>query len=366
MKYNFLFIGFFFSSLTAHSGNFTIHGTIEGLPTGSVSLNYKNQADVDTTVNLNFTGGAFSITGAVAEPSEARLSVSGGWSYGTTFFLENSNIHIKLVKDADEKTEISGSVSNITYDKLKPGLNTFFANARANNSAHQQVWPGDNRGQLKVADSLWTVQRGQWMQSIGRAIKENPRNYAALFFIQWLLFKPDDLDGDWALFDQLDATVRNSIAGKKFQEDFEHLHRIAIGQQAPEIVGKDTSGNTVTLAAFKGKVVLLDFWASYCGPCRQENKQSIGIYEKYHPSGFEIVSMSLDNERSLWVKAIVADQLPWPQASELRGGAGASAGVYDISDLPRNVLIGRDGRIIAKDLHGPSLTAVLDGLLMKK
>ena len=145
--------------------------------------------------------------------------------------------------------------------------------------------------------------------------------------------------------------------------DFKRQQRTSAGQIAPEIIGKDTSGQPVTLAAFKGKVILLDFWSSYCMPCRQENQKLLPGYQKYHSQGFEIISLSLDNERRAWTRAVQADGMIWPQASELRGGASASAGVYDITDMPRNVLIDRSGKIFAKDIHGEDLIPLLDELL---
>ncbi len=299
------------------------------------------------------------------EPETARFTITEGWPYGATFFLENSTINIFLVKDAPEKTVIKGSASNEVYEKLKPGLNNFFANARQNESAHQQASATHNTRALQSADSLWALQQHAWMQNIHAVIAANSKNYAALYFIQWLLFRPGNFDAIMSLFMQLDPSVRNGLAGKKFMDDFGHLHKTVSGQPAPEITGKDTSGQVVTLASLKGKVVLLDFWASYCGPCRQENGRMLPVYQKYHPAGFEIVSFSLDNERSLWVKAVIADKLTWPQASDLRGGAGATANAYDITELPRNVLIDRSGKIVARDLHGEDLVRAVEEELKK-
>ena len=92
----------------------------------------------------------------------------------------------------------------------------------------------------------------------------------------------------------------------------------------------------------------------------------IDVYQKYHASGFEIISFSLDNERTLWLKAILADRLIWPQASDLRGGAGTTAGIYDITDLPRNILIDCTGHIYAKDIHSDDLIQAIEVLLAKE
>jgi thiol-disulfide isomerase/thioredoxin len=325
------------------------------LASGKATLTYANQSGVDTTLSATITGGSFTFAGSLPEPELARLNITEGWPYSLNFFLENANVSMSLVKDAAWKTSITGSTSEVIYEKLKPGLNEFFEHARQNEAAHHQ---GN-------ADSIWKMQQHQWIENIRATITTNADNYAALHFIKWLLFKPDNLDGIYSLFMQLGARVRNGAAGKKFLSEFEHLHRTYPGQPAPEISGKDTSGHAMSLAALKGKVVLLDFWSSYCGPCRQENKRMMAVYQKYHPQGFEMLSFSLDNDRNMWLSAIRNDSMSWPQASDLRGGAGATAGIYDITELPRNVLIDRNGKIYAKDLHGDELIKAMENLLKK-
>jgi len=340
------------SPLFALAKGFIVKGRIDGLQAGTVSLTYVNQNEKDTTLTTRITAGTFTLAGIAEDPELARFTITEGWSYSISFFIENATISIHLVKDAPDKTTISGSVSDVIYEKLKPGLSDFFEHARQNNAAHQQASAVHDNHALQVADSLWTVQQAQWIQSIRMSIGSNSENYPALYFIQWLLFKPDNLNTIQSAFMQLSPAVRQSSAGRKFLDDFEHLNKTA-------------SDHAVKLTAFRGKIVLLDFWASYCGPCRQENKRMLNVYQKYHPAGFEIVSFSLDNERSLWLKAMQADGLTWPQASDLRGGAGATAGDYDITDLPRNVLIDKSGNIYSRDLHGEDLIRAIESLLGK-
>lgn len=352
--------------LLIFSRGFTLKGHIDGLPTGTVSLAYQSASGEDTTIYAHINDGRFSMSGVVPEPELVRLTLTDGWSYNTSFFLENAEIAISMVKDADEKTAISGSPTNAIYEKLKPGLNDFFVHARESKTMREQASTSKDPYAVRAIDSLWRITQGEWIQNIRTTITTDPYNYAALYFIQWLLFKPDNMDAIHAAFMQLSPSVRQGAAGQKFQKEFAHLYKTSPGNIAPEITGKDTLDCTITLASMRGKLVLLDFWASYCGPCRVENRHMLADYQKYHADGFEIVSFSLDNERLLWLMAIRADGLIWPQASDLRGGAGATAGVYDITDLPRNVLIDRAGKICAKDLHGAALTNAIETLLAGK
>lgn len=346
-----------------HKTGFTINGTVRGLDTGTVEIVYRSSTGDDTSVTSRITAGKFILSGQVPEPELARFNIRTGWPYSISFFAENTNMTFGLVKGDEDKTVISGSSSNILYRQLEPQLRAFFANARNYDNTHEQALNNHNAPGIASADSVWAAQLKEWTGSIRKAISDEPKNYAGLYFINWLLFHPMNYDTIMSLYTGLDPVVKSGLSGKDFLAAFHHARQISIGQAAPEISGKDTSGNIITLASLKGKVVLLDFWASYCIACRRENPQLKAVYEKYHAAGFEILSFSLDNNRAAWIHAIQTDKLTWHHASELRGGASASAAVYDVQDMPRNWLIDASGNIIAKDLSNTALDEKLKLIL---
>ena len=135
------------------------------------------------------------------------------------------------------------------------------------------------------------------------------------------------------------------------------------GAEAPDFAQNDPDGNPIKLSELRGKVVLVDFWASWCGPCRRENPNVVRMYNKYKDQGFEILGVSLDKTKNAWLKAIEKDQLTWPHVSDLRGWKNEVAQLYSVTSVPATILLDREGRIIARNLRGPPLEAKVGEVL---
>ncbi|MBV6655247.1 MAG: TlpA family protein disulfide reductase, partial [Mameliella sp.] len=152
-------------------------------------------------------------------------------------------------------------------------------------------------------------------------------------------------------------------AAASMYAQIEQVKALMKGGTAPDFSQNNPDGEALSLSDFKGKIVLLDFWASWCGPCRRENPNVVKVYEKYKDKGFEILGISLDRGREKWLQAIEADGLTWPQVSDLKGWQNEVALLYGVRSIPHTVLIGKDGEVIANKLRGPALEAKLAEIL---
>ena len=160
--------------------------------------------------------------------------------------------------------------------------------------------------------------------------------------------------------DQVDRMEKQLEAQKAQESEMERQSNlIPVGSEAPDFSQQDPNGTTIALSSLRGKVVLIDFWASWCKPCRMENPNVKRVYEKYHNKGFEILGVSLDRDKNSWTGAIQQDGLPWLHVSDLQFWNNAAAQQYGISSIPFTVLVDKDGKVIDKNLRGPALEAKL-------
>lgn len=190
--------------------------------------------------------------------------------------------------------------------------------------------------------------------------------YLAYYALQFM-----NIQNDLPLFEKTAARISNDIPNSTLAKDFgsfvaQNKEKIAmkakadaktkVGSEAPDIVLANLDGKDVSLSSLRGKVVLIDFWASWCGPCRRENPNVVKTYKKYKNKGFEVYSVSLDSNKQRWMAAIEKDGLIWDaHVSDLKKWSSQPVGLYGVNSIPRTFLIDRDGKIIAKNLRGPAL-----------
>lgn len=209
----------------------------------------------------------------------------------------------------------------------------------------------------RVRDSLWTFLRVN--------ISNDPGSLAWLFFLEKLDIE-QDLEYYNMVTDALSARFPDNFYVKNLVRKMEAERRLGIGGLAPDIRLPSPEGDTLALSALRGKVVLIDFWAGWCSPCRKENPNLRRIYRKYKPYGFEIFGVSLDKTRESWLGAVASDSISWPQVSDLKYWQSEAASTYQVTSIPHTVLLDREGRIIARKLRGEALEQKLEEIFRKE
>jgi thiol-disulfide isomerase/thioredoxin len=195
-------------------------------------------------------------------------------------------------------------------------------------------------------------------------IEANPNSLASLYsVIGFASTGGVDYEALNDRFALLSEEMRNTGAGRTIAGRLARMETVSVGKIAPDFELETPDGGKITLHGVKARVKLIDFWASWCGPCRAENPNVVAMYKEYHPKGLEIVGVSLDRNREAWLKAIEDDGLTWVHGSDLQYWQSAPAKLYLVNSIPHTVLLDENNRIIARNLRGAELRAKIAGIL---
>jgi peroxiredoxin len=321
---------------------------------------------------VSISDGKFSIKGELEEPEQAVLSFNQDAkpdSSALSFLIDKGTIKVALAEKLNS-SKITGSKADTDF---KAYLNKMSSETREFNEFYQLLTQkaklGGNRDSLQlVFENAYSTYKKDAQKIRLNFLQSNKDAFVSVLLLPEIAEYTQNYNLVDSLFNSLSDDIKKSPSAKIINDRFAREKRLAVGAVAPEFAQADQNGKLVKLKDFRGKYVLLDFWASWCGPCRQDNPNVVRIFNQYKDKNFTVLGISLDRQgaKSAWLKAIEDDKLTWTQVSDLNFWKNEVALMYSVTSIPQNFLLDPQGKIIAKNLRGADLENALSMVLNAK
>jgi peroxiredoxin len=347
-------------------GNYRLIGELKGADGMAISL-MKNVGNSPVNMNVAIVkDGKFLMEGKPIEYPEMVFLTTPGKRERASFFLENSQITITGQIDSLSKVKVTGSKTQDEFSTLLAQFKPITIRAEINSKAIQSALQNKDTAtvsQIKKEMGAVSIQIDNIQKEF---IRNNPKSYVVPIIFSGL-FNKLTIEENESILKSLDPGVARTSMILSIIERIEAQKVVSIGKKAPDFTLNNVSGVPVSLSSRIGsKLLLIDFWAAWCGPCRAENPNVVKVFEEFKSKGFDVLGVSLDRNKEDWLKAIEKDKLPWTQVSDLLYWNSAAAKLYAVQSIPANFLLDQNGIIVAQNLRGEALFNKVNELLNKK
>ena len=321
---------------------FIITGNVVGYPDGT-PVSFLNEQTNAPEEQAKIIKGKFIIKGKMTQPGFKGLIFNNAAPL-VPLFLDNSNIKITGSKDALDKLVITGSSAHDQFKTYTTAIKPY-----------EQFLSPDAKYDTAALNKIASISED--------FVNKHPSSFVSPLAIVRLYQATQNGVKTEELYNFLSPQTQSSPLGMYVKQLIAESKINPIGSVVSDFSQTDTAGNPVPISAFRGKYVLVDFWASWCRPCRQENPNVVAAFEKFKNKNFTILGVSLDQNKKAWLDAIKMDGLHWSHVSDLKGWGNQVAAIFKVSSIPQNLLLDPEGRIIAKNLRGNVLESRLSALL---
>jgi peroxiredoxin len=339
--------------------HYVINGKIDGADSVKFLLQRREAGKIVTMDSTVAHKGSFKLKrGAVKYPELVLLSAQvtpRDARMRTQFYLENTEITVTGKLDSLYAAKITGSKTQDEYNGFVNSLNAVSEKSSKVYNDYQIAEQSGDTAKVRqlekeieaIDNEMTTVQKD--------FLKNNPSSFAAPQILTGLTIDMEASEIE-SYINAMDTAVANTPTIRSLKDRLEKMKLVAVGQKAPDFTLNDPEGNPVSLYSKVGsKLLLVDFWAAWCGPCRRENPNVVKVYNEFNKKGFDVFGVSLDQRKDDWVKAITDDKLTWTHVSDLQYWNNAAVKLYAVAFIPANFLLDENGMIIGRNLSGEEL-----------